>query len=287
MQQILSSLTPGSLVFDVGAHHGDKAVRFLERGASVVCIEPLPSARAALKRRFAGEPRIAIVEKAVADKPGIAELLVNSRDPVLSTLSHRWTEGRFADRVWDDRAAVEQTTLDALILAHGLPDFVKIDVEGMEHAVLQGLSLQCRALSYEFTSEFFGDAEACLLRLEQLGYRAFNLCLGEEDRLALPDWCNRSSLLSHMAEKGWNAGDSWGDIYAQCQPAPLRLPTPEGEVCLVVGTPSSHGWRDVRLGAGNPPADEKLAQEMLDNGHIFDTRLFNRHYLMTARQTTF
>ena len=41
------------------------------------------------------------------------------------------------------------------------------------------------------------------------------------------------------------------------------------------------------LHAGNPPADEKLAQEMLDNGHIFDTRLFNRHYLMTARQTTF
>lgn len=39
--------------------------------------------------------------------------------------------------------------------------------------------------------------------------------------------------------------------------------------------------------AGNPPADAKLAQEMLDNGHIFDTRLFNRHYLMTARQTTF
>jgi FkbM family methyltransferase len=43
------------------------------------------------------------------------------------------------------------TTLDELIGKHGVPVFIKIDVEGFEEAVLQGLSQPVRALSFEFT----------------------------------------------------------------------------------------------------------------------------------------
>ena len=46
---------------------------------------------------------------------------------------------------------VPVTTLDALIERHGVPSFVKVDAEGFEEEVLQGLSRSIKALSFEFT----------------------------------------------------------------------------------------------------------------------------------------
>ena len=48
--------------------------------------------------------------------------------------------GDMATAVRWDSSIVPATTLDELIAAYGIPAFVKIDVEGMEHEVLAGLS---------------------------------------------------------------------------------------------------------------------------------------------------
>ncbi|MEZ4639278.1 MAG: FkbM family methyltransferase [Caldilineaceae bacterium] len=45
----------------------------------------------------------------------------------------------FAHVTWDEAIDVPVITLDSLIAQHGVPVFCKIDVEGFEHAVLQGL----------------------------------------------------------------------------------------------------------------------------------------------------
>src|SRR4029077_17813920 len=80
---------------------------------------------------------------------------------------------------WIRTVDVAMTTLDGLIARHGVPRFIKIDVEGYEAEVLAGLSAPVAALSFEFTTIQRDIARACIRRCAAIGYRAFEASLGE------------------------------------------------------------------------------------------------------------
>ena len=138
-------LEAGDLVFDIGAHVGNRTRAFAALGCRVVAVEPQPHV-AALLRTLAGRiPDVTVVEAAVSDRTGRVRLAVSDRTPTVSTTSDAWREARgheagFAGVEWNRTVEVEATTLDALIAAYGEPAFVKLDVEGAEAAALQGLS---------------------------------------------------------------------------------------------------------------------------------------------------
>ncbi len=210
-------IEPGDLCFDVGAHLGDRTAHFLKLGARVVAVEPQPALAALLKRRFAHEPRVSVVAAALGATPGRAKLAVDPMNPTVATLSPEFVTqaggSRGFRRVrWREHVEVEITTLDALIAAHGVPTFCKIDVEGYEHAVLEGLSQSLPALSLEYVPAALDPALIAIARLNRLGPYCFNRSPGESMQLAVPRWLGPAEMAAELRRLA--PEERAGDVYA-------------------------------------------------------------------------
>jgi FkbM family methyltransferase len=135
---LASSLKPGEVVFDIGANVGLYTIllaKVVGDGGHVIAFEPENQTYAHLLENVElnGLTNVRCFRKALGERSGQAVLYSNEAIGGASLL--RTPEGRGPGEVVD---IVEG---DRLVLAENLPlpRAVKIDVEGYEHAVIQGL----------------------------------------------------------------------------------------------------------------------------------------------------
>ncbi len=201
-RDLLDGFNPGSLVFDVGANHGTKSDIFLKLGARVVAVEPDQTNQEVLRQKFLtyrlSRKPVVIVGKALSDKEAVETMWIDEPGSAKNTLSKKWVETLKQDderfqqhHEFGQQTTVETTTLDKLIGAHGLPFFIKIDVEGHEPSVLRGLHSVVPYLSFEVNlPEFASEGRDCVEILSRLSPDGrFNYVSGEyEHGLALQEW---------------------------------------------------------------------------------------------------
>ena len=212
---------PGDLVFDIGAHVGNRARALAALGCRVIALEPQPDFARMLRLLFGRNSRIEVVEAAVTGATGEEWLDVSERNPTVSTTATAWREARarepgFGGVEWSRRVRVRTVTADALIARYGRPAFIKIDVEGGEPAVLDGLTMPVPALSFEYLPGAIGEVRACIDRLWVLSGESryeFNWSVGESYELASPEWLDGDGIVAALTALGTSARS--GDVYAR------------------------------------------------------------------------
>ena len=138
--QALLRLHPWSLILDVGANHGEMLLwPELPQGARVYAFEPNPALAPLLRRSLADSGVAAeVVEAAVGSVDGRIALHLDRRWSGTSSLIAANTSGDYRT------VEVPITRLDSFLAGLNRPApggslLVKIDVEGLEAEVLQGL----------------------------------------------------------------------------------------------------------------------------------------------------
>ncbi len=212
-------IPPGSLVFDVGANVGEYTRTFLALGATVVAVDPLPECVQRLKAIRAGGC-LNVRQSCVGGAVGTATLHVDGLSE-LCTLSDEWLARargavRFDGCDWARAATVPVTTLDELASVYGLPHFIKIDVEGYEQEVLDGLSIMPPYLSFEFNVEWKQAALVCLGKPCFEVDTEFNFVLGEpHERPALDEWVSADEMAATISSEGFGMSSGYGDVLAR------------------------------------------------------------------------
>lgn len=211
-RNLLHGFRKGDRIFDIGANRGIKTGLFLKMGADVVAVEPDSDCQSVLRERYlkyrlARKP-VTIVGKAVSGKEAVETMWINEAGSTENTLNKKWVETLRADEErfghslkFAKQVKVETVTLNHLMEDYGDPFFIKIDVEGLELSVLQGLQRPVPYLSFEVNlPEFLQEGLKCV---QLLGSKAaeglFNYFVDSQKGLALKRWVRAQEFSKLLA----------------------------------------------------------------------------------------
>lgn len=207
-RKTLAGFQNGDLIFDVGANQGYKTDIFLRLGAKVVAVDPDETNQEALRQtflkfRFKPKP-VSIERKAVSDSIAVMTLWVDAPGSAKNTLNPKWVdtlrndEKRFGQHLdFTGEKKVQTTTLERLMEVHGVPFFIKIDVEGYEPSVLRGLKRPVPYLCFEVNlPEFKEEGLQCINILNDVSARGeFNYVVDCRRGLMLEQWLPQPAFL--------------------------------------------------------------------------------------------
>jgi FkbM family methyltransferase len=194
-----------SLIFDVGLNVGIKSENLLLRGASVVGFEPQKTCFLKAAERLSRFENFKAENIALAKEEGESEIYISDAH-TLTSMSQEFINvtknTRFTDQRWNffpDK--VKTSTLDKMIAKYGKPKYIKIDVEGYEYEVLQGLTQPVEYISIEFTPELYQNTERCLDYLNNLnnGDCTFNYIYGENDHFMFKEWISLFEIKDYLS----------------------------------------------------------------------------------------
>jgi len=167
------------LLFDIGANIGKWTLQNLNNN-TIVAVEASPKTYRELVKNVTGKNVIAL-NYAVSNTLSDTVKFYESNSNTLSSLDKRWLEdprSRFGVNSSINsyiEIDVKTISLDTLIVNYGMPDILKVDVEGAENIVLKSLTQRAKLLCFEWASEWNPETFECIDHLASLGYTQFHV----------------------------------------------------------------------------------------------------------------
>lgn len=160
------------LAFDIGANCGEWTLAALQKGYKVIALEPAPRVFAQLVNNFIYNPDVIPLKYAVSGTDNQHIEFYEADEDGLSTINKKWlTDEAMPYNGKTFRTIGANTiTIDTLAEIYGVPDLIKIDVEGAEWHVFQGLSSKMGTIAFEWTDVTMDEHQKQLEYLAIGGY---------------------------------------------------------------------------------------------------------------------
>ena len=160
------------LLFDVGANRGDATVAGLQKGYKVIALEPAPRVFAQLVSSFIYNQNVVPLKFAVSDTDNSVVELYEADEDGLSTINKEWLTDSSMPYCGKPYRTVNANTVtvDSLADTYGIPDLIKIDVEGAEWSVFKGITKKYGTITFEWTNVTLGEHCSQINYLKELGY---------------------------------------------------------------------------------------------------------------------
>jgi FkbM family methyltransferase len=177
-----------NLIFDIGYNEGEFTEVCFGKypNASVIAVEANPNLCVNPKRNFSLNYNFLLLNNLVSNVVGDAiDFYISPYASGVSTAStefiknSRFTKGSKnveANSIqWNEPIKVESVTIDSMIERYGIPDLIKIDVEGYEYTVLSGLTQKANDICFEWHEEEKDSLYKILDHLQSIGYTQFGV----------------------------------------------------------------------------------------------------------------
>ena len=218
------------LIYDVGVCNGDDSAYYLTKAEKVIGVEASPVACEMLRERFAGQiasGRYVLVNAGVAAEQGDLDFWISDQ-PEWSSFDRR-IAGR---RGTGHRSVKVPTRMFSSILDEfGVPDFLKVDIEGHDHLCI--LSLTAASAPENLSVELGPKTREMISHLHEVGYTGFKFISQRTHAPAVPALCSlvyrlpsRLKRLYRRLDKRFNGAWRDGDwIFAPGSSGPLSSKT--------------------------------------------------------------
>ncbi len=189
------------LIFDLGMNHGEDTVHYLSRDFRVIAVEANPALVAENRARFAEDiaaGRLVIESSVISDRPGTIDFWVSDVNDDWSSVDREigGREGNACHRI-----EVESVTLSQLFAKHGVPYYLKIDIERADRSCLECLRPDDLPAYLSIEAHEFDY----LLMLWSVGYRQFKVVDQMRHNSRFPEFSNESMASRFLKLATWYA----------------------------------------------------------------------------------
>jgi FkbM family methyltransferase len=205
------------LLFDIGANRGLYTDANIDKYDLCILVEANPALANFLESKYRGNEKIRLENVIISNKE--SETFYVSNADTISTVDREWiTQSRFSGNyTWQPVEGISTVSLDSLIQKYGIPQFLKVDVEGYEYNVLQSLTQKVPSLCFEWAEEKKEEILLTLTYLQTLGYTRYALQFEDSYgyQVQESDWIPFETIYSYMnASCDTSRKEKWGMIWA-------------------------------------------------------------------------